>query len=392
MATNEAFITPSVLEWAINRAGFSVESIHKKADKWIKGEARPTFNQAMDIAKKLQIPFGYLWLKEPPVEQEIIPDLRTIDNLDNPEMSLELRTTIKDAAIKQEWYKDYITSNDYHMHKVVGNFSMNDEKKTIVEDIQTKFELSDLIGNRTDKDIMLKTLIEKAETLGILVMQSSIFRNNTQNPLNIREFRGFAIYDDVAPLIFINSKDAKAAQIFTFFHEIAHLWINQEGVSDPSIFTPKHQVELFCNEIAAMVLMPKDKLEKEVFNIGYSSHDQLVELANIFSVSTFAILNRLRGLGLIEANQYFQLYENEKRIFENTPKTSTKGAPPYERLVRLRNGALFTSALVVAVMEGKETYTQGMRLLGVKNTDILEKVGVELKIISDGNKYAHNRH
>ena len=376
MRTNEAFITPSVLEWAIKRAGVSAESIHKKAEQWVSGKARPTFKQAVDIAKTLQIPFGYLWLKEPPKEQEIIPDLRTIGNGGLAQIPLELKTVVNDVKQKQEWFKEYAKTNGILKCEAIGRFKSSDDTQKIADDVTARLEIQDLVGSGCDKDRMLKNLIEKIEKLGILVMRNSILRGNTKKKLNLDTFRGFAIFDEFAPLIFINTNDSKAGQIFTLMHEVAHLWIGQSGISDLDI-RENNKIELACNEIAAKILMPKTKIQKAFREFD---DDRWLEcIADRFSVSTLAVLNRLRSLSLLAPRRYQELYNAELERLSRIPKTRPSGAPPPEVMVRVRNGYLFTFVVTSSVLSGDETYTNGASLLGFKNTDLINKVAKEIR-------------
>lgn len=376
MRTNEAFITPSVLEWAIKRAGVSAESIHKKAEQWVSGKARPTFKQAVDIAKTLQIPFGYLWLKEPPKEQEIIPDLRTIGNGGLAQIPLELKTVVNDVKQKQEWFKEYAKTNGILKCEAIGRFKGSDDTQEIADDVTARLEIQDLVGSGCDKDRMLKNLIEKIEKLGILVMRNSILRGNTKKKLNLDNFRGFAIFDEFAPLIFINTNDSKAGQIFTLMHEVAHLWIGQSGISDLDI-RGNNKIELACNEIAAKILMPKTKIQKAFREFD---DDRWLEcIADRFSVSTLAVLNRLRSLSLLAPRRYQELYNAELERLSRIPKTRPSGAPPPEVMVRVRNGYLFTFVVTSSVLSGDETYTNGASLLGFKNTDLINKVAKEIR-------------
>lgn len=377
MRTNEAFITPSVLEWAIKRAGVSVESIHKKAEQWVSGKARPTFKQAVDIAKTLQIPFGYLWLKEPPKEQEIIPDLRTIGNGGLAQMPLELKTAVNDVKQKQEWFKEYAKTNGILKCEAIGRFKGSDDTQKIADDVTARLEIQDLVGSGCDKDRMLKNLIEKIEKLGILVMRNSILRGNTKKKLNLDTFRGFAIFDEFAPLIFINTNDSKAGQIFTLMHEVAHLWIGQSGISDLDI-RENNKIELACNEIAAKILMPKTKIQKAFEE--FDDDGKIERIADRFSVSALAVLNRLRSLNLLAPSEYRELYDAELEKFSRIPKKKSKGAPPPEVMVKVRNGYLFTFAVTSSVLNGDETYTNGANLLGFKNTDLINKVAQEVKL------------
>lgn len=110
----EAFITPEVLRWAIERSKLALEDVagrvgvkSDRLDAWASGEAKPTFKQAQNLANILRIPFGYLFLNKPPAEQFALPDLRTVGSAELRRPSIDFNDLVNDIIRKYEWYRDY---------------------------------------------------------------------------------------------------------------------------------------------------------------------------------------------------------------------------------------------------------------------------------------------
>ena len=114
----------------------------------------------------------------------------------------------------------------------------------------------------------IRRLAGKAEEAGILVFRSGTVGNNTRPKVDVQEVRGVALSDPLAPAIFVNSSDAKAAQVFTIAHEPAHLWLGETGVSDLTPDTETSQVtseiELTCNKVAAEFLVPESEFLEQL--------------------------------------------------------------------------------------------------------------------------------
>ena len=212
-----------------------------------------------------------------------------------------------------------------------------------------------------------------------MVMASGIVGNNSHRKLDVGEFRGFALADDLAPLIFLNSADSKAAQMFTLAHELAHLWLGASGVSDSEVgHVPEQGIERWCNQVAAELLMPLDAL-RAAHLPGTKVEDEIQRLAREFKVSTLVALRRLFDAGFLDQDRLWQHYREELRRLRNLEKRSAGGGDFY-RTLGSRAGGRFTRAIVTSALEGQTLFQDAFRMLGVrKNATFYEtarKLGV----------------
>lgn len=103
-------VAPDLLQWAVERAGWDVETAERRApklDAWISGADQPTLKQLEKFADATHTPFGMLFLPEPPREEVPIPDTCTIGNAAVPQPSADLLDTIYMCQSRQDWYRAY---------------------------------------------------------------------------------------------------------------------------------------------------------------------------------------------------------------------------------------------------------------------------------------------
>lgn len=127
------------------------------------------------------------------------------------------------------------------------------------------------------------------------------------------EFRGFALVDEYAPLIFINGADFTSAQMFTLIHELVHIWIGEGGVSNFEAMQPLPiEIERYCNAVAAEVLVPRAELTK-YWPLVRGVANPFAAIARRFKVSTIVAARRALDLDLITRDRFFEFYLHGSR-------------------------------------------------------------------------------
>jgi Zn-dependent peptidase ImmA (M78 family) len=239
----------------------SLKVDQRRIDRWEQtGEI--TFSMAGKMAHKTHAPFGFLYLPAPLQEKLPIQDFRSVSGTRQAYPSPELRDVLYEAQKRQDWYREYLLDERAEPLDFVGIVRLTDDLESVAGKIRERFGLETQIrSNATSWDDALRLHIKQVEEAGVLVMRAGVAAGNNRRPLSVQEFRGFALSDKIAPVIFINSKDAKAAQIFTLVHELVHIWLGVSGISNlEKTYAPDERTERFCNSVAAEVLLPKDEL------------------------------------------------------------------------------------------------------------------------------------
>lgn len=379
---NNVAIQPHMFQWACERSGIELEALlHRfpKLELWAEGTSKPTLKQLESFAKATYTPIGYLFLQEPPVERMPIPDFRTIDTRQLHRLSPDLLDTVYICQQRQEWYRDFARSSGNEPLAFVGSVDVSSDVVTTAENIRHTlgFDLDERRQLPTWTEA-LRRFIELADARGVLVMVSGIVGSNTHRKLDPQEFRGFALADNLAPLVFINGSDTKAAQMFTIAHELAHIWLGQSAVSDTqAVQTPEHVVERWCNQVAAELLVPLDVIRAE-YQRGGSLRDEMNRLAKRFKVSTLVILRRIHDAGGISQQQLWQAYREELEHLRNIMSSGSGGNFYLTQAVRVSKR--FARALVVSTLEGQTLHRDAFRLLGFSKLATFHELGQRLGV------------
>lgn len=378
---NRVPVEPELLRWALARAGLEAEDLRKKFPKleaWELGEKRPTLKQLEKFAKATRVSVGHLFLREPPVEEIPVPDLRTVGNRRVDDPSPDLLDTVYLCRHRQEWYRRYALSEGDGPRSFVGSASAGDSVKQAAAAMRGTLGFdSESVRDCRGRADALGTFVGLAEAAGVLVMTSGIVGGNTHRRLDPKEFRSFSLSDASAPLVFVNGQDGKAAQMFTLAHELAHIWLGQSAVSDAAPeLESSHGIEIWCNRVAAEFLVPEDELREVLPTRSPSDRESRQEIARRFKVSALVVLRRLLDAGFISKKDFRRACREE--IARRPTGYGGGGGGDFYRTLTARVSRRFARALVVSTLEGRTLYRNAFNLLGVGGEKTFRKVAESL--------------
>lgn len=300
-------ITPAVVTWARERAGFSIDDairVFKKIAAWEAGEALPTYSQVEQMAEKFKTPVAVFFFPKPPAVPPIEQSFRTLSAQDFANIPRTVRLFLRRAQAMQINLAELNDGKNQAPHLITRDlrFSPDTSLDKIAAEVRT------YLGVSIQEQASWKSVDEALEAwrevfatrAGVYVFKDAFHAPN---------YFGFCLYDDEFPIIYVNNSSAKSRQIFTLFHELGHLLFHTSGIDIVDDLFINHldgteqRIEIICNDLAARVLVPDDVLDQMLrgFEIG---REAATKLANYFGISREVIYRKFLDRNLIDAEEY----------------------------------------------------------------------------------------
>lgn len=376
----KAIINPALLQWARKSAGYNLADIAKLVDQteecvgsWESGEDHPTIAQMRKIANKLKRPLAVFYLPRVPEDFDTLRDLRRFPDGKSIAYSPKLRLLIRNIQSQQQWAAEFRKDHDAARCRFIGRANLTTDITSLAK--KTRSLLNATLEEQAswkNYDSALRNWIDKCEEAGVFVFQSS--------EVLLEEMRGCSFPDEYAPAILLNSKDTTSARIFTLFHEFAHLLLNENGVSNLNFVEHAHTseqlIEVFCNGLAAEILVPRQELSTLWKNLDTpkDADANILRFSKRFFVSREVIARRLRDIGFI-TNGYYEKkrvqYQREYLELKDKDKKN-KGWAPLYRIIVKNNGREFSRTVLIAYADGD-----------IYGRDVSELLGTKLKHLDD---------
>lgn len=370
MATTRIKINANILTWAIERVGYNIDEFlcqNPKVEEWISGSKLPTLKNLDNIAKKLYVPLGYLFLNEPPVEECPIPFFRSTTNNHN---NINIYDTVLAMQDRQEWLSNYLKMEGMEKLDFVGMMPANmDQMDAACNEIRKILNIPiNWAADFRSVEDAIRYLTVHLEDRGIIVCFNGVVGFNNNRTIPVKDCRGFALIDDYCPFIFVNNKDAKQAQVFTIFHELVHILIGYSaGYGDNDTCENQSTLEAFCDKVAANCLVPECLLLDEWAQLG-ENYDILTKR---FKVSRYVVARRAKEIGLISEQRYFYLYNKWNR--EHRVDSKVKSGGSFIPMAIKKTSRTFLAHVDNAISNNRLLYMDAYRLTGLKG-DTFHKV------------------
>ena len=357
----KALITPEVLKWTRERRiKMSLDYAAKKLDvkpdrleKWEAGTDQPSFAQLKAIAKLYRTHISVFYLLAPPTDFKLLADHRRLPEslISNDEQTYKLNSNVLEAYERREAILEFYELLEESPSEVTLALNESDELQRAAQSIREFLQFNTgLLQQCNDARSAYKLWRRVVEARGILVFQTSV---NTHLSIDLETVRGFCIAEQPLPVIVVNPKDNPYGRIFTIVHELTHLGLGKSAMQNTGLGTypDLNPTEVFCNQVAAEVLVPADELSPKV-NLQALEAD-LPKLSKHFHVSRGAIMTRLRTIGYISKSTYEAYIQSQQEKYKDSPPTG--GPIPYHTRLLNAAGEHFARTAFSAYYEQKIT-------------------------------------
>ncbi len=328
-------ISPEKLVWATERGGMSVDSlfeIYPKAIDWIREESEPTLKQLESFAKKVHVPFGFLFLNNPPVETLPLTFYRSNGKIiENP--PLVIKDLVNQTKTKQEWLKDFLIENDYEKLDFISSLKNFNEINPIeaAKIIRTALKFNETWYEDTSKDKSFRYWIDKIEKNRIFIISTGIVGNNRRT-VDVNICKGFTLVDDYCPFIYINTNNLGGGKIFTLIHELIHVFVgNSIGVAYEPIQPSSQPLEKFCDTVASEILVPTSFFKTSWRTSSDSIAEKISRISKQYHVSKLVILKKALDSNFIQQSDFWGFYNTYTNIsFKKSSGGDFWNSKPYE--------------------------------------------------------------
>jgi Zn-dependent peptidase ImmA (M78 family) len=306
MASEGIPVNKELISWARKRAGLTLAEAAEKFAQiaaWEDGTSLPSYPQLEKLSDEFNLPVAAFFFPSPPTLPPIRETFRTLPDADFEQIPRQVRYLLQKAKALQLNLTELTQGRNPAPRLITRDLRFPDDV-SIARMAARVREYLDVSLDRQfqwrDDDTALKAWREAIQKAGVFVFKDA-FR--------VEGYSGFCLYDDEFPIIYVNNSSTKTRQIFTLFHELAHLIFHTSGIDTlddpyiPQLPEQSRRIETLCNKFAAEFLVPEAAFRSAIADQNHS--EQTAEqLAQRFRVSRAVIYRKFLDRGWIDEATY----------------------------------------------------------------------------------------
>ena len=326
-------VNPDILRWARESMSLSLEDVAQRMNRkvseieaWECGEASPTYIQLETLAYKIyERPIALFFFPEIPDEEAVEKSFRTLPEQELQRIPPRILYLLRRARVFQLNLAELYDGVNPASRQILRDldFAPSVDVSEMAHQVRNYLGI-DLAEQQSwnDADDTLKRWRTVLEDHGVFVFKDSFNPPGKKKEDSVEStFSGFCLYDSDFPVIYVNNNKAKNRQIFTLFHELAHLLMHTGGVYTRQddyieyLTGDDRLIEVLSNQFAAEFLVPSEDFRVRL--VSKSIHDRsIADFAALYGVSRETILRRLLDWGRVSQQDYdekMDQWRNERK-------------------------------------------------------------------------------
>lgn len=306
MAKEGIPINKELIVWARTRAGLSLSDAAEKfvhIEEWEAGTALPSYPQLEKLSDEFKVPVAVFFFPEPPKTPPIRESFRTLPDAEFEHMPRRVGFLLRKAKALQLNLAELTAGRNPAPRLITRDLSFPENVPLDEMALRVREYLGLSLHDQfswPDDDTALKNWRKALQDVGIYVFKDAF---------KAEGYSGFSLYDDIFPIIYVNNSATKTRQMFTLFHELAHLVFHTSGIDTvedsyiPSLPVRQKRIEVLCNSFAAQFLVPDDAFKQAIKGLDHSERTA-ERLAQQFRVSREVIYRKFLDRDWINQTDY----------------------------------------------------------------------------------------
>ncbi len=371
-----AIITPKLLVWAREEAGYSIEAVAGKMKRpaediraWEAGEKRPTLRQAEALAKMYQRSYALFTLDEPPQSAPLASEYRRLPNITPGNESPELRFALREMISQRDVSMALAEAIGERIEPFVLNASLTENPAALAARIRSVLAVpADAPLCWKDDSMAWREYRNAIEALGVFVFVFS--------GVETTEVRGVSLFHSLFPVIGINSREITASRPFTLLHEFVHLLLanarEEKSARDETRTNAEWEtLERFVEKVVGNILIPGTQIlaEDSIRSHGVSSYwsvSEIARLARRYKVTPAALAARLLELKRLNYDSYRTWKTEWQDYLRSLPAKKRVVIVPQTVQSLNRNGTRYSRLVIEALNMDQITPVQASRFLKIR--------------------------